>query len=465
MTTTIELIRVVLESREPGAVTEPWFGGQNEPDRVPLHDHKGKSALPATSVAGNLRAHIASSSGEEFATRIMGYVEGNNAQASSLQVVGTKLIAGGETLDERSTAIDRRRAAARTSTLRYTKTLDKGSVFGVFLRWDDPAEEDLAQFTKLLASWRPLLGSGVSAGRGAMTVLSIHHGRLDLTDAADLRTFLTTSGPGLFKEVAPATDEHQIVPQARAVDQLTFTMRLVDALHIGSGTTKPENGHEVAQVVKSDGMPLVPARALRGVIRSRVEFILRSLEIGACCDQKCGTCLACDIFGHGGGESDTDSVGKRSRVRFLDAPIESAVLAQRTHAPIDRFTGGSAKSVQAGEGQRLFTQEVVDAGTFTITVEPLGITPAEPAVWEDAKALITLAIHDMHLGYVGLGGGTTRGQGTVSWCEIAESESVDAEQKISEAAKEAKQLLASARVRLREINDSPRSKPEDKEAA
>jgi len=477
MTDTIEFIRVIIRTTEPGAVTEPQYLGEKTPDRIPVTDHLGRCMLPATSVAGSMRALVASKD-RELADRAFGFAkekecyakpqslgsggpgswasgrqarefrirlktpetdedEGVTMQSSKLRVVGTALLDGPVVpMEERSTAIDRDRAAASASTLRQTQTLPMGTRFEVSIRWDDPekdelskkdpAESDLSAVLRYLAGWRPLLGSGVSAGRGAAKVDLIGRGRLDLRRADDLATFLTCSGPMLFEKVAPALEP--VTAGASAVERVEFKCQLVDALRIGSGTARPQSRHTsaegrattnaVAEIVRVGGSPVIPARSLRGVIRSRAEYILRSLGVPACKDQKCGkeTCPTCMIFGHGGGQSRAGAVRRRSRVRFLDAKLvdangADARVSDRTHVAIDRFTGGAAKRKVKGKVEGLlFSQKVVDAGEFVIAVEPLDATDDE---WADAQALITLVIDDMDCGYVGIGAGTTRGQGTV----------------------------------------------------
>ena len=423
MTKTIEYLAAVLELTEPGAVTEPVTAPVGDrdrryPDAEPARGHDGRWELPATSVAGSLRAALATVD-PALTLRVMGTVSGATSTASALRVVGTRLLnpvtaPDPEAIDERGTAIDRHRAAARTSALRWVQTLPAGTRFQVFLRWDDPDPDDLAAVLEILASWQPLLGRGISAGRGRCRISRLDRGRLHLTTADGLRTFLTQSGPELV--LAAATES---VPLGDAADPETihYTLAIVDPLHIGSGTVddrtvrttdtvgaRARPGPAVSQIVRIGNKPVVPGRTLRGLLRSRSEFILRSIGIEACADARCGTCPACAVFGHAGGQASGRSVGRRSVFRVPDATIDQAVVARRTHAAIDRFTGGAADGL-------LFTEEVVEQGSFRLVIERfVGATDEE---WRLVTALVALVVRDMHDGYLGVGAGTTRGHGTV----------------------------------------------------
>ncbi len=109
-------------------------------------------------------------------------------------------------------------------------------------------------------------------------------------------------------------------PAGDAGDALLFQVaaRIVGPLRIGTGN-KPEPGsREPLRLLrtKPGGPPVVPGTTLKGVFRSRAEFILRSVigEPAACLPGTCGKCWTCQVFGYGGG------VGHRTRPQSAAGP-------------------------------------------------------------------------------------------------------------------------------------------------
>jgi CRISPR-associated protein Csm3 len=175
---------------------------------------------------------------------------------------------------------------------------------------------------------------------------------------------------------------------------------------------------DMAFVRDAAGQPYLPGSSLKGVFRSRAERLLRGLEgdAGACDpfgDASCGrrlersgsdaarrgearyraSCYACRMFG---------STALRGRVAFADAsvvPEVPLVLGERHHVAIDRVTGGPA-------GGRLFQPETVEAGAFRMEARLTNF-----ALWQ--LWMLVAVLRDLDAGFVGIGGGTTRGYGRV----------------------------------------------------
>ena len=154
--------------------------------------------------------------------------------------------------------------------------------------------------------------------------------------------------------------------------------------------------------------PLVPGTALKGVFRSRAEFILRSVigEAAACLPGTCSRCWTCQVFGYGGGnDADSTAVGARAAVRFADTVVDAPAETTRTHIAIDRFTGGVLDGA-------LYTAEAVESGTFTIEAALLP-GPVGQARRAEIAAVLRLVLEDLNDGIIGMGAATARGYGTV----------------------------------------------------
>ncbi|MGW7642320.1 RAMP superfamily CRISPR-associated protein, partial [Streptomyces decoyicus] len=93
-----------------------------------------------------------------------------------------------------------------------------------------------------------------------------------------------------------------------------------------------------------EGTPLVPGSTWKGVLRSRVAFILRTTGAGTVCDPEAGAvtggCGACEVrraFGWSGGAGEAgDATGARGLLVFTDSPLADARVRVRHHVPLDR---------------------------------------------------------------------------------------------------------------------------------
>src|ERR1035437_7121293 len=268
-TTMIHYLNIELELIEPGAVLEPVEAdgstdGAEHLDTRPARDHEDRWALPATSVAGSIRNHLAQTHPPELIDRVMGFVRGDEAGASSFRILGTRLVGDREfpgdveLVDEHSTAIDRHRGAAANRTLRHMQVLPEGSRFEVFVRWDDPERSDLEAVLSEIGSWRPFLGAGVSSGHGACRVMEASQGFLDLSTSEGMLAFLTSGGPELVRAVAMAPIE---LTDGLRPEQVVFSFEVTSALHVGPGQTIGKDP-EIATVVRRRGIPTASGRSL-----------------------------------------------------------------------------------------------------------------------------------------------------------------------------------------------------------
>jgi CRISPR/Cas system CSM-associated protein Csm3 (group 7 of RAMP superfamily) len=403
------LITARLTMTAPGGVAGPERSRAVEPsaeDRgsdtrndLPLRlDPDGNLHLPGTSVAGNLRAHCTD---HGFPAELFGLVDTNDGpRASAIQVLGVRLHANTtEPLWTTRVAIDRHRGAPQVNTLFSAEQLPAGTTFDIYLRWDNPSDE-LTRFRALLRTWRPRLGRGITTGAGACTVTALGQRDYDLSTADGLAAWLAETALDDYPRPDTPVD-----PPDRTEDVVDVELTIVDGLHIGSGALTPEPGREgkVARILRDPaGRPRIPGSSLKGVLRSRAEYICRVLKLASCPDgaaATCGVCLPCAIFGWSPRGGD-DRMGARGAVVVHDAVIEGEPAELRPHVALDRVTGGQRSGL-------LYTDEVVVAGRFRLRVEPLRTpTPAE-------SALLNAVIADLHEGLVGIGSATTRGLGTV----------------------------------------------------
>ncbi len=403
----ITLIRLELELLETGGITAPENAS---PDiDLPLAtDPAGNPWYPPTSLAGAMRRLLGPD-----ADRLLGYETGDAGRASAIRVLAThvRLPEGLRPARRVRNAMDRERGAPRATFLFSSEALPVGSTVEVQLRWDDPSGSDLTAVLEALSSWRPVLGRGGTVGHGRCRVARLGNRTLDLDDDTDLLDWLCSDGPDLFETVTLEDQSDQ-----SALDLLLDVWwRIADALHIGAEEAEadPDDGPRSSRVRRDGDDAVVPGSTWKGVLRARCEYILRSLGVTACLPGTCGECPTCLLFGWGPPRREGAAPaerGARGTARFQGCVIgadpqhgrDSPLLHKRQHVAIDRVTGGAHDGL-------LYTDELLTSGSLRLAVEQDPDRPRYP--W--ARGLLLAAVADIADGLVGIGSGTTRGQGTL----------------------------------------------------
>lgn len=411
MTASLLLARIVLRLDSPASVAAPeQHDGLIGTLREVARDGWGDPWIPPSSLAGSFRAHVRATSGPETERLLMGYEEEHTTQGrpSPVRFLGTRLDEPALTARTR-TAVDPRRAAAATGLLHTHELLQPGCRITCWIQVDAPEHHQTV--LDHLATWNPVIGGGRTTGHGTTTTVSLDQAVLDLTTREGRRLWLTHGGPALFEAAAlrPVALEQVRADAGTRTVLPALTWRIVDALHVGNATTAPVSasddgttGPQAALLLRDHtDTPYVPGTSWKGLLRHRTAYILRSTGHDACpgLNDTCGTCPACQVFGWTG----KDGGGARGALRFPDTPLVDATVVKRQHVALDRFTGGAAEGL-------LYTEEVAESGTLTLAI---GTDRAPDALPAPALAALTLALQDLHDGLIGLGKGTTRGQGTL----------------------------------------------------
>lgn len=411
--TVVHLLRLDLELDTPGGVSAPestTIGSVLAPDLPVARDGWGEPYLPGTSVAGSLRAAAPA----EVRTALFGRELGGEEpdRASAVRVLGTTLglpDRDGELQTRRRTAVHRHRAAAAAKTLHTRELLPPGTKLRVWLRLDEAdGVPGLDELIDVLRRWRPYIGGGRGTGHGHAHLRRVRHRRLDLDTVEGLTFWLRHGGPELVDDTAEIVLGGGAGP-APYVFGRALSFRVVDALHIGTGD-RPAGGPRAtgpAPVLRDhQGVPVVPGTSWKGVLRARVEYVLRSVGLPVCTsvggEGTCGSCVVCGDFGWTGSTDDTDTaVGARGPLLFTDSVISGSRPRVRRHVALDRVFGGARPGA-------LYAEEVIEEGTLALHIR--SDRSPDPLV----RAALVLALCDVADGYVGIGRGTTRGQGTLA---------------------------------------------------
>ncbi|MGW2917816.1 RAMP superfamily CRISPR-associated protein [Streptomyces angustmyceticus] len=431
----IHLLRADLELTGPASVAAPEtvsIGSALLPSLPLARDAWGNPHLPGSALAGSLRAHthpdrrraLFGDPGQDD-----GGLSHTRSVASAIRVLGTRMTLPdtGAPRIRHHTAIDPHRAAAAASTLHSRELLPPHTRLAFWLRLDtDVADSPLVpEVVDLLRTWRPRIGGGRTTGLGRAELVEVRHRVIDLTTPEGLRHWLTQGGPGLIDEHAALVHNRSRTTGTPPDEPLLFDpapqFALTDTLHIGAGRTLERSGKstDIAQVLRDHAeTPLVPGSTWKGVLRSRVAFILRSTGAGTVCGPEagaisggCGACEVCRAFGWSGGAGGAgDATGARGLLVFTDSPLADARIRVRHHVPLDRVFGGARDGL-------LHSEEVVEDGHLTLHIRLTaghrnGAKPS-PVI----RACLILALIDLAEGRIGLGRGTTRGNGTLTATE------------------------------------------------
>ncbi|MGC1122447.1 MAG: RAMP superfamily CRISPR-associated protein [Candidatus Methanofastidiosia archaeon] len=153
--------------------------------------------------------------------------------------------------------------------------------------------------------------------------------------------------------------------------RITFT--LDSPLHItGDQVHRGVNKSAYIQELLEDEICVIPATTVKGVLRSRLEYLLRGLGKKCCTDQSCGHCFVCRIFGH---------PRKESPLMFQDASCDGTIRI-RPGVRINRKR-------KVALDKHLFSIEIVEANTFRTEIR--GFFESHGDALEACAALWTAA--------------------------------------------------------------------------
>lgn len=270
------------------------------------------------------------------------------------------------------------------------------------------------------------IGSGSRSGFGKIEVVGILRRDLDLCVPNELALYL-----GKSSSLAKAWEGYRpyTPSETKVSDCILYTLELrpVDFMFFGSGFGDDRSDMTFvrepvvtwdrgeATVEELERVILIPASSVKGALAHRTAYHYNRLE-GVFADKKTAEELeqgtgkenkaVKTLFG-----SEGDRKGKnkqRGNILFSDviekqkAPLEKKVL---NHVKIDRFTGGAVDGA-------LFSEEVLYAPGKTFNLElMLRKTAVDEKDGKIVKAF-EAALIDLCKGYLPLGGGVNRGNGT-----------------------------------------------------
>ena len=390
-----------------GAFTRAGTTGEDAVQAPIQRRPDGSVYLPATSLVGSLRDHLG-----EAASRYLGAEKGGETSPSRLRVLGANVVEAKAPEEVTGVAIDGHRRAAKGGHLFTREVIPGGTRVQWWLLWDrDDAETaTLDAFLDLAATWRPVVGRRRTSNQGWGTLHAIHHRTIDRRDPAGLTWWLQERRACLAPDAELTGWEMRQGESPSPKPSIEYRFEVVDPLHIGDGKpprdAKP--GKNNVLYTKTE----MPADSWRGVFRHRVAHILKVTgreEKGI--DER--------LFGSARTEGESLDGGKRGILRFESSPVRlpgggeagSAGLPFLTQVAIDRISGGSLMNSQttadASHGSLYSVQYLPPGSTLSLRIHEL-----QPLTDEERDLLRAVA-RDLDEQIIGIGGGTTRGFGSL----------------------------------------------------
>lgn len=457
-------VTVAFTFDSPVSITAPesasLASGRDDEESIDLpiarDPRDGTPVLPGSSIAGALRSHLdsylidsavgatASEPVLTLADLVMGSPGGEDLVGSStrspsaIRVIHVQLktpsVGAAAITGLKRTAVSRKRAAAEDRKLFSREQLESGTTAIVKLRIDrivldevlelafpsgiaKPTSADLDEvLVGAISEWQPVIGGARTNGQGLSERVRLTTRRLDLSKLKDLTTWLSTSSQlDLWLPPSKKVAEIGLLPdwltrsESVAGELLTVSLRIRDPLLIcksaATDQAQPTRGNGFESLRRGSSF-VIPASSWKGVLRSRFEYILRTVGVKACesSTETCGVCPACTVFG-GVSSAGSDDPARRGLLVFHDS-LFGGTEQKRDHVAIDRFTGGGRDHALFWESVVIDSTEPILLRIDTLTQVPNWIGP-----------LLWMAIRDLDAGLIGIGSGTTRGNGGLGLAE------------------------------------------------
>lgn len=336
--------------------------------------------LPGSSVVGGLRR-----SAGDAATALFGPEAAADLEVSPWWVLGT-VVEDAERTTRRRVSIDRQRGSA---ALRGMFAVDevRGGRVRIYFRSE---VDDPQPFIDLVRGWCPRIGAGRTVGMGRATVVEVCHRTLDLSSQDDVRELLHPGSP---------------------VERVDRLLAAGETVEVKSDERRPLLSARVRCDVLAqpdETQDRTFGSAWKGVLRSRVEFIGRSVGLPVCRESDewtgCGECSVCHAFGS------TTSGGVWE---FLDSPWDQHERDKRVRIGIDRFTGGAREGAWF---EQQFERDV------TMGLRIMGSRLEGQHAWVE-RALLH-ALRDLNDGLISIGPEGAAGFGHVRFESIEMGEHV-----------------------------------------
>lgn len=339
-----------------------------------------------------------------------------------------------------SVSLDRRTRTAADKLLYHTEYVPAGQSFQVQIGGENLSEEEVARVLALLATFNDSTGNRTSLG--AQGSSSWGHLRwapapVKCFDKSDLPAWLALDDPptgfAACQRELPALQPGPAIGSTTSLLVFDLTLHFPGPLLVrdprqaerrDSAKSRANNDTkklpDAIPLLDENGRPCIPAKAIRGVLRSRAEMILRTLGVDVPAPQNesavsslselPAASLAARLFGLPGWEAPLQCG------RFTLADDCQPVHLHQEFVAIDRFTGGVA-------GSKKYDAQAIVGSAMTGRIS-LALDRLAESDRPLARRLLALLLRDLVEGDLCFGSGAAKGYGH---CATATVTVLDAE--------------------------------------
>ena len=440
------LSRITLEALSPLVIGS---GNKNiKTDSVVAKDVNELPYIPATTLAGLIRHSL-----PEEQRKWMGYQTKEESYGSQLILSEAKILSeDGKPIDGLSNKEDAVKQLCYQLPIRQHVRINHQGVAEKNGKFDEEIvpkgmrfcfemelmseEDDNEIMDKILSTIQSngfRIGSGSRSGFGQISIVSILHRKLNLSIPEDLKLYLSKSSS--LENIWEGFEPYTLAENTNA-DYISYelTLQPTDFMFFGAGfgnecsdmtfVREPViqwDNDDRACIIEKEKVILIPGSSVKGALAHRTAYHYNKLK-GCFADGKSADELQDHVgknnkavrllFGSEGDKRGKDK--KRGNILISDVTqtqteeLEKKVL---NHVKIDRFTGGAVPGA-------LFSEEVLYSPENSFTLELLlykaAITEDKKDKEDKEKALkaFETALTDLCKGYLPLGGGVNRGNGT-----------------------------------------------------
>ena len=441
------LSRITLEALSPLVIGS---GNKNiKTDSVVAKDVNELPYIPATTLAGLIRHSLP----EEEQRKWMGYQTKEESCGSQLILSEAKILSeNGKPIDGLSNKEDAVKQLCHQLPIRQHVRINHQGVAEKNGKFDEEIvpkgmrfcfemeliseEDDNEIMDKILSTIQSngfRIGSGSRSGFGQISIISILHKKLNISTPEDLKLYLSKSSSleNIWEGFEPYT-----LAENTNTDYISYelTLQPTDFMFFGAGfgnecsdmtfVREPviQWGNDGrASIIEKEKVILIPGSSVKGALAHRTAYHYNKLK-GCFADGKSADELQDHVgknnkavrllFGSEGDKRGKDK--KRGNILISDVTqtqteeLEKKVI---NHVKIDRFTGGAVTGA-------LFSEEVLYTPGTSFKLELLlykaAITEDKKDKEDKEKILkaFETALTDLCKGYLPLGGGVNRGNGT-----------------------------------------------------
>ena len=365
------------------------FGTETDSDII--KDRRGLPFLPGSGIAGVLRCEF----DENTAKELFGYVgKGGDMRESRVLVSDAVLPNDAAVRVSRrdGVGLNERKTAIRGAKYDF-ETAEADKPYRAVIELADGCCADAIK--AVLARWAAQgvsFGARTTRGYGLMAV-EVRERRFTMPDERENWLKFDPFEEDSFVGIEPLDKSDLIATGAlivRAELQINggFSVRTNTSALTAEGDWRVTP--DTVPMENWKGHPVIPGTSWAGAFLHHMRALASDLKMEDSTQEALNA-----LFGTGSGEK------RRSAIRFSETDIESSERMVVTRTAIERFTA-------APRNRALFTSEVAVGGTGELTIT----LPADTN--ETLKALLGVALYDLHSGLLGFGGENGIGRGCAS---------------------------------------------------